>query len=115
MKFQHLKIGEQFRYRGETYVKSTPLVAHHAENGVQKLIPRYAEIEPLTTAASTASHPSPVSLTSDQVRRALEQYHELCLLAVQDILPQDNESALQALQTRLGAVRHQVLQQLNLE
>jgi len=44
MKFQQLKIGQQFEYHGDFYVKSSPLVASHAETGEQKLIPRYAAI-----------------------------------------------------------------------
>ena len=50
MKFQQLKIGQAFEYQGDSYVKSSPLVASHAETGKQKLIPRYAAI--VTTESS---------------------------------------------------------------
>lgn len=115
MKFQHLKIGQQFSYQGETYVKSTPLVASHAETGQQKLIPRYAEIQLLEDAPSPEPQPSSRSLSSSQVRAAFDQFHELCLTAIEDILPQGDEVTLQALQLRLSKARKQILQQLELE
>jgi hypothetical protein len=114
MKFQYLKIGQQFSYQGETYVKTTPLVASHAETGQQKLIPRYAEIQVFETSPAPAPQASPQSLSGAQVRAAVDQFHELCLKAIQDIFPQDDEVTLQAFQSRLNAARKQILQQLRL-
>jgi hypothetical protein len=114
MKFQYLKIGQQFSYQGETYVKTTPLVACHAESGQQKLIPRYAEIRVFESGPAPAPQPSPQSLSGTQVRAAVDQFHELCLTAIQDIVPQDDAVALQTFQSRLNAARKQILQQLKL-
>jgi hypothetical protein len=115
MKFQHLKIGQQFSYQGETYVKSTPLVASHTETGQQKLIPRYADIQVLENAPSPEPQSPSLSLSSSQVRTAIDQYNELCLTAIQDILPQCDEDVLQAFHSRLSEAHKQILKQLKLE
>ena len=114
MKFQHLKIGQLFQYQGETYVKATPLVAGHAETGQQKLIPRYAEIQILENTPLAEAQASPRSLSNTQVSTALDQFHALCLTAIEDILPQGDEVTRQALHTRLSEARKQILQQLEL-
>jgi hypothetical protein len=115
MKFQHLKIGQQFHYQGEIYLKTTPLIASHAETGVQKLIPRYAEIELLNATDSTTRQTTLQTPHPQQLRATLEQYHELCLLTIRDALPQVNHSTLQNLQAKLDTLHKQLLQQLTQE
>lgn len=115
MKFQYLKIGQQFHYQGETYVKTTPLVASHANTGQQKLIPRYAEIQLLENTPLHETQPSPRSLSNTQVSTALDQFHALCLTAIEDILPQGDEVTRQALHSRLSEAHKQILQQLEPE
>ena len=39
MKFQQLKIGQEFEYQGDFYVKSSPLVAHHVEVALGPFLP----------------------------------------------------------------------------
>ena len=112
MKFQHLNIGQQFRYRGKTYLKTTPLVASDAETGNQKLIPRYAEIELLDTTDSTIRQTTPQAPDPHQIRATLEQYYELCLLAIRDALPQIDDSTMQSLQANLDTLHKQLLQKL---
>ena len=45
MKFSHLKVGERFLLKGELYVKATPLLANHADTGVNKVVPKYMSVE----------------------------------------------------------------------
>ncbi|RDH82492.1 MAG: hypothetical protein DIZ80_09400 [endosymbiont of Galathealinum brachiosum] len=45
MKFSHIKIGERFIWEGEPYVKATPLLANHAQTGVNKMVPKYVNVE----------------------------------------------------------------------
>ncbi len=112
MKFQYLKIGQQFRYQGETYVKTTPLVASHAESGANKLIPRYAEIELLATTNSTEFPSPPRPRNQHQIHTILEHHHELCLGAIRDAFPQIDAAAMQPLETKLDALHTQLLQLL---
>ncbi|MDR9436200.1 MAG: hypothetical protein RI563_04945 [Thiohalophilus sp.] len=44
MKFSLLAVGQQFEYQGESYIKSTPLIAHQVDTGEQRLIPRSANV-----------------------------------------------------------------------
>lgn len=46
MRLQHLAIGARFEYEGQVYVKTGPLTAS-AEQGGQRMIPRYADLKPL--------------------------------------------------------------------
>lgn len=115
MKFQHLKIGQQFHYQGESYLKTTPLIASHAETGVQKLIPRYAEIELLDTTDSTIRQTTLQAPDPHQIRATLEQYHALCLRAIRDAFPQTDDATMQSLKVKLDMLHKQLLQQLGSE
>ncbi|TCS69004.1 hypothetical protein EDC61_12219 [Sulfuritortus calidifontis] len=53
MKFAQLPLGARFDFEGEVYVKTSPVAASN-ERGGQKLIPRYAVLKPLDTAARPA-------------------------------------------------------------
>ncbi|TDX98138.1 hypothetical protein [Thiohalophilus thiocyanatoxydans] len=55
MKFSLLAVGQQFEYQGETYIKSTPLIAHQVDSGEQRLIPRSANV------ISDVNPPGPVT------------------------------------------------------
>ncbi len=55
MKFSLLAVGQQFEYQGETYIKSTPLIAHHVETGEPKLIPRSATVVIADTGPGAAA------------------------------------------------------------
>ena len=54
MKFSHLKVGERFLLKGEPYVKATPLLANHADTGVNKVVPKYMNVELAETRAADA-------------------------------------------------------------
>ena len=115
MKFQHLKIGQQFSYQGETYVKSTPLVASHAETGEQKLIPRYATIV-VTDIASATENKKPVrDLNSDQVRIAFDKFYNCYLDSLEKLKPNIEAQTLETMQNRLENARQQFLNELGLQ
>jgi len=54
MKFRLLAVGQQFEYQGETYIKSTPLIAHQVDTGEQRLIPFSATVVTAGTPAAPA-------------------------------------------------------------
>lgn len=63
MKFSQLAIGQTFRYQGEAYTKTTPLMARplHAE-GEQRLLPRSAGVELLDDTAPPRELPGEIPL-----------------------------------------------------
>ena len=76
MKFKQLNIGQQFEYQGQTYIKTTPLIAKDIETGDQKLIPHYANL--ITDTPSTGSlHKTSPTLASERVTQAISLHkHE---------------------------------------
>ena len=54
MKFSHLKVGERFILKGEPYVKATPLLANHADTGINKVVPKYMNVELAETRTADA-------------------------------------------------------------
>ncbi len=100
MKFKLLAIGQRFRYQGEVYVKTAPLVASHVESGHNKMIPAYATLEPLDSSETEQPLREKTTLDSDKVLDAFNAFYAECLPLVED------KAALQA-------ARERFLQQLN--
>lgn len=69
MKFSLLAVGQQFEYQGETYIKSTPLIAHQVDTGEQRLIPRSATVINTSTPTRT-NHPEPSRVDSNELQAA---------------------------------------------
>ena len=57
MKFAQLKVGDQFILDGETYIKSTPLIANNVATGQQKAVARYVNVQLLTANVTQATIP----------------------------------------------------------
>lgn len=78
MKFQQLPHGARFEYEGKVYVKTGPLTAA-TEEGVQRMIPRYALLKPLD-GSTPIQIPQPArKLDEAMVMAALEAFHGECL------------------------------------
>ena len=114
MKFQQVKIGQQFEYQGDIYVKHSPLVASHAETGKQKLIPRYAAVVVTDTAVSPEDKNPGRSLDSEQVQIAFGKFYDCVLESLQKIKPELKTQALEPVQSRLENARQQFLNELGL-
>lgn len=67
MKFAELERGARFRYQGRVYVKTGPLTAADAESGAQRMIPRYAVLQPTDGQGAALAAPS----APDPVREAM--------------------------------------------
>jgi hypothetical protein len=74
MKFQHLAIGARFEFEGRVYTKTGPVSASAPEGG-QRMIPRYADLEPLDAMPERKSRPAPGQLDTTQVRAAFEAFY----------------------------------------
>jgi len=83
MKFKLLSIGQKFEYEGETYVKTSPLVASHTATGHNKMIPRYATLKLLeaTTKIDEQTHNKTVSLLD--TLNAFNHFYERCIYVLE--------------------------------
>ena len=77
MKLQHLPMGARFEYQGAVYVKTGPMMAA-AENGEQKLIPRYAVLKPLDVMPAAPDPKTMRQLPEPVVLAALENFYAHC-------------------------------------
>lgn len=90
MKIHQLPMGARFVFEGEEYVKTGPMVAT-SQSG-QRLIPKYAMLEPLgDVAAAPAAAPSD-TLKRAAVLAAFQAYHARC----EALVAEDNRGELQA-------------------
>lgn len=75
MKFYELPIGQQFEIDGEVYLKSSPLVASHAQTGKQKFMVRSAMVGLLGQAMPAPQKEPQRQISADTVIAAFEQYY----------------------------------------
>jgi hypothetical protein len=81
MKFSQLKIGERFRYRGSSYVKTGPLQATGDGSSAAQMIMRAANVEPV----DADGEPKRESASNLQrLRGAVSDYHESCCRILQE-------------------------------
>ena len=114
MKFQQLKIGQKFEYQGNTYVKSSPLLANQVDTGEQKLIPRYAAIEVLDAALSPENKTASRQINTDLVRTAFDKFYAETLDALTSVGSQLDKHTLESIQSRLEFSRDEFFYELQL-
>lgn len=91
MKLQHLNIGTRFEYEGKVYVKTGPITAS-AEDGGQRVIPRYAVLRPLDLPEPAAPGAAIRKLDPKKVRKAFDLFYASC----SQYCPPERESELAA-------------------
>lgn len=108
MKFQQLPPGARFEYEGKVYVKTGPLTASSQEGG-QRVIPRFAVLNPLDGAVSDAAKPSR-KLEPGKVFAGFEAFYAECA----DLLFGQEPDVQRArdLRARLEAARERFLMAL---
>lgn len=77
MKLQHLAIGARFEYEGVVYVKTGPITAS-AEEGGQRMIPRYAVLRPLDLPPAEPARIGRRMIERDKALRAFEEFFAAC-------------------------------------
>ena len=114
MKFQQLKIGQAFGYEGDFFVKTSPLVASHAETGEQKLIPRYAVIAVTDTSTTPNDKYPDRNLNSNQVQTAFNMFYDCYLGSLQKLQADIELQALESFQDKVENARQLFLSELGL-
>lgn len=91
MKFSGVEAGQRFKYKGASYVKSSPLVANHEESGQQKFFRRADNVEvnfeqeknePKTKGDSNA-------VPVNEVMKHFDLFYSYCIDAVGENLSSD--------------------------
>ena len=94
MKLQDIPVGARFEYQGRVFVKTGPMTAT-AEDGGQRMIPRYADLRPLNPPPP-GDKPGPRSrLDEAKVRAAFDEFHRTCLRITDDFSRPELEAARQ--------------------
>ncbi len=84
MKFKLLSIGQSFEYEGETYVKTSPLIASNIKTGHNKMIPRYATLILLDSTGSSQQQAKKSSLDPQEILNAFNIFYEKCIETLDD-------------------------------
>ena len=61
LKFHLIRVGERFRYEGESYLKVTPLVAEQAGSGARRLLRKAALVERIDDEPPVSSAEPPAA------------------------------------------------------
>jgi len=104
MKFSLLPQGQRFDLGGEIYVKDGPLTARGAAGGGQKIIPRSAQVTPLSQAEPRSSS-APEALAAQAILDAFERYHRECLSCLDQLALEVSPETLAAARDRLERAR----------
>ena len=110
MKFAVVETGQRFNFKGEHYVKSSPLVANHVKTGQQKLFKRADNVEVLFDVAANNDHPESVdgnTLDVEKVMQSFEQFYSRCINALDDNLSIDLADEKNALFTAMEQAKHE--------
>lgn len=106
MKFQQLPHGARFEYEGKVYVKTGPLTAA-TEEGVQRMIPRFALLKSLD-GSTVVQAPQPTrKLDEAMVMAALEVFHDDCLCLLEDAGMEEKKATV--MRARLDEARRRFL------
>jgi|SRR5512139_1029857 hypothetical protein len=93
MRLQDLPVGARFEYQGKVFVKTGPITAT-AENGGQRMIPRYADLQPLDPLPEKPPA-SQRTLDEARVRAAFDEFYRTCFRITDDFSRAELEAARQ--------------------
>lgn len=79
MKFKLLSLGQKFEYEGDTYVKTSPLLASNIKTSQSKIIPRYATLILLDDARNSNQGNVSKQIDSQQVLLKFNAFYEICI------------------------------------
>ena len=114
MKFGQLPTGKRLRYRGETYLKDSPLQARRESDGNTKLIPRSAIITPLDTEGVPITE-LPTRIEREHIEPALKTLEAELITAITRIEPALNADQQRQLQAAITSSNAHFLKRLALD
>ena len=84
MKFKLISIGQKFKYEGEIYVKTSPLIASNSKTGHNKMIPRYATLILLDHAGNSEQQTKKTAVDAQEILNAFNIFYEKCIGTLED-------------------------------
>lgn len=79
MKFKLLSIGQKFKYEGEIYVKTSPLVASNVKTAHNKMIPRYAMLTLLNDSGTNEQQVKESLVDAQKLLNAFNIFYADCI------------------------------------
>jgi len=112
MKFTQVANGAQFEYKGAIYTKSGPLMAVD-ETGASKMLPRSADVTPLTGAIATKP---PTDINSEmnvlKVISTFEAFYAQCQACFQEVEGKIDPQTLKQMKAELERARQKFIDKL---
>ena len=79
MKFKLLSIGQKFEYEGESYIKTSPLIACNIKTSHNKMIPRYAVLKLLDDSGENEKIIKKETVETQEILNAFNLFYENCI------------------------------------
>ena len=100
MKLQDIPVGARFKYQSRVFVKTWPITAT-AEDGGQRMIPRYADLRPLDPPPLETDKRPRRQLDETKVLNAFDAFCRTCLRTADDFSRPELEAARQRFLTAI--------------
>lgn len=107
MKFKLLSIGQRFKYEGEVYVKTSPIVASNVDTGHNKMIPRYAVLTLLDNSGENVQSVSEEPISTKDTLLAFNNFYEKCIVTLEK-----NDVLVPVIKDELDIARDEFIQRL---
>jgi hypothetical protein len=109
MKFGELKIGALFTYQGQTYIKSSPMIACSETTGEQKFLRQSAEVQLSQSATNVQPQVKKRALTHADTVNAFEEFYRHCEQCLDTLASQAEKSTARNARERLTQAKQRFL------
>ena len=83
MKFNLLSLGQKFKYKDETYIKTSPLIASNVKTSQNKMIPRYAILTLLDESGIEKQQINQKNINALKVNDAFNLFYAKCIATLE--------------------------------
>ena len=111
MKFNQIADGQQFEYQGVVYTRSGPIMATDSD-GRSKMIPRSANVRPISTAAEVKTAAPQKKIPVDKAISAFEDFNTHLDHCLQNQTDETGVVNIEAIQQCMTSARQVFLQTL---
>jgi len=113
MKFGELKLGAVFRFDGETYVKTSPMIGSNKASAAQKFMRRSVEVELCDQKEETKVPVKTQSLSRPEVAKAFADFYANCEQCLQTLSLEFGEKPIARIRSQLEQARQQFMDKIS--